>query len=307
LNFLSSKNIQKLFLHKNSSFDTKKKVNIILSPEFYWVRTFEIPVAKPKDAVKLLPTLFEDILPLDEYSYYAIKSDENSFICFAYSNDKILNAIKNSNLSLSQVNNIFFAQNEFLEYESFVIEDISFAYQDTILIKIPNKFAPDFKKIDDLNSNIKLSKNKININYYSSYIDKKMIFVLSVLLMVVLTANFSKGLILSGEIDKNSDKIDSLKQQYKLLPTIMQTKSVINKLKKIENKQIKLREAISYLFNFKKSIKKGNMKRIKAVNNKIEIVFENINKAQIKNYIQKKYKIISFQEQFNAIKYEIEI
>jgi len=49
-----NKNYKTLFLTKNSKFDYKQKVNLILSAQLYWVRVFEIPISSYKDAIKVV-------------------------------------------------------------------------------------------------------------------------------------------------------------------------------------------------------------------------------------------------------------
>ena len=80
------------------------KVDIILSPEFYWIRIFDIPVKNIAQAKAVLPSLFEDILlKVGELSYQVIKLEEGKYLCFAYINKKVFEAIKNSGINLSLV------------------------------------------------------------------------------------------------------------------------------------------------------------------------------------------------------------
>jgi predicted transcriptional regulator len=43
LNLVSSSKSRKIFLSSNTKIYENSKVDIILSPEFYWVRIFDIP------------------------------------------------------------------------------------------------------------------------------------------------------------------------------------------------------------------------------------------------------------------------
>ncbi len=87
---VSNKEVQKIFLTSNTEVvDFQKKIDIIISPEFYWVRKFEIPVKNETQARHVLPTLFEDIVNDDAILIYqVIKLEENKFLCFAYNNKK---------------------------------------------------------------------------------------------------------------------------------------------------------------------------------------------------------------------------
>jgi hypothetical protein len=68
-------------------YDTSKKVNIILSPSLYWVKKMSLPVTNVREVKKLLPSIFEDSLPVGHYSYTAYKHGED-FMLFAYEDKK---------------------------------------------------------------------------------------------------------------------------------------------------------------------------------------------------------------------------
>ena len=105
MNIVSNNKSRKIFLSSNTKIYETSKVDIILSPEFYWVRIFEIPVKNTTQAKAVLPTLFEDLLlKVTDLSYQVIKLEENKYLCFAYINKKIFEAIKNSGINLSLVN-----------------------------------------------------------------------------------------------------------------------------------------------------------------------------------------------------------
>lgn len=126
MNIVSNKS-KKIFLSTNSRVFENSKVDIILSPEFYWVRIFEIPVKNIFQAKQIIPTLFEDLIDENgDLSYQVIKLEENKYLCFAYINQKIFEAIKESGLNLSLVNRVYFAQNECKEFSQFFIDGKKF-------------------------------------------------------------------------------------------------------------------------------------------------------------------------------------
>ena len=160
MNIVSNNKNRKIFLSSNTKIYETSKVDIILSPEFYWVRIFEIPVKNTTQAKAVLPTLFEDLLlKVTDLSYQVIKLEENKYLCFAYINKKIFEAIKNSGINLSLVNGVYFAQNECKEFRQFCVEDKSFLYtNDEILVKVPNEVLSQKVEIDEFLQNINLHK-----------------------------------------------------------------------------------------------------------------------------------------------------
>jgi len=289
-----NKNYKTLFLTKNSKFDYKQKVNLILSAQLYWVRVFEIPISSYKDAIKVVPSFFEDFLDIEQYKFYAIKLNDTQYLCFAYNQTQIIETIKQSNLSLSQINNIYFAHNEFLSYNNdqiFKLDDQYMIYKDDILVLIPSSFIKSQpSNYVDLD-NIKLSKHKIYIQNELSFLDTKSAYILSIIFILLIIVNGIKLYQIKKTTKILTNNLQLTKQTYHLMPTIIQTKSVIRSLKDISSKQIKVREALNYIFNFSK-ITKGQIQRIDLSENKILIYFIKIDSFnKLKSYISKKYPI----------------
>ena len=195
MSLVSSKN-KKVFLCSNTKLQINHKVDIILSPEFYWVRVFDIPVKSLTQARHVLPTLFEDILETtNELSYQVLKLKENKYLCFAYVNKKIYEAIKNSGINLSLVNSIYFAQNECKDFKQFTIEDKSFLYtNDNILVKVPNSFISEKLELNQHIENINLSSNKVDIKLYNNILTPKQIYTIIAICLFLSLINFYKVL-----------------------------------------------------------------------------------------------------------------
>ena len=91
-----------------------------------------------------------------------------------------------------------------------------------------------------------------------------------------------------------------------MLATTLQTKSVIKKLKKISQKQIKLRKILEYTLLFRKNTK-GLLLSIEYKNNRFIFKFKDISKQKIKNYLKKKYTITSISQKSNIVTVGISI
>ena len=78
------------------------KVDIILSPKFYWIRIEELNVKKEKEALKFAPSIFEGQFEesSSSYRYLAIKGNENKYIFIAYNPKTILFATSSFNCIL---------------------------------------------------------------------------------------------------------------------------------------------------------------------------------------------------------------
>ena len=295
MNLVSSSKSRKIFLSSNTKIYETSKVDIILSPEFYWVRIFDIPVKNIIQAKAVLPTLFEDILSkVGELSYQVIKLEENKYLCFAYMNKKIFEAIKQSGVNLSLVNAVYFAQNECKDFQQFFVDDKSFLYtNDNILVKVPNEMLSQKVDLNEFIHSINLSSNKVNIKLYNNYFNQKQLYILIAILSFVSLINFSKIISYSSEISKQNNKIEELIKLNNLPSSMIQIDSIINSNKKIAQLEIRKREALEYIL----SNGTFEIKNLELQNDLLNINFLNVDKQKIDEFISKKYKIISSNSQ----------
>ncbi|MGE0049949.1 MAG: hypothetical protein AB7S49_00330 [Arcobacter sp.] len=290
MNLVSSKS-KKIFLCSDTKINETSKVDIILSPEFYWVRIFDIPVKNISQARAVVPTLFEDLLhDITDLSYQVIKLETNKYLCFAYINQKIYEAIKQSGINLSLVNSIYFAQNECKNFKQFYVDDKSFLYtQDEILVKIPKELLSEKIDLKNYIENINLSANRVDIKLYSNFLTSKQINMILAFCLIFIVINFSKYFIYSNEISNLDKKMQDIKISNNLPNSMIQIDSIISSNKKIAQKEINKREAIYYIL----SNNDFEIKNIELQNDILNIDFLNVNGKKLEEYISKKYKIIS--------------
>jgi len=290
LSLVSSKS-KKIFLCSNMKINETSKVDIILSPEFYWVRIFDIPVKNITQAKAVIPALFEDILEeANKLSYQVIKIKENKYLCFAYINKKIFEAVKNSGINLSLVNAIYFAQNECKNFREFCINDKSFLYtSDDILVKVPNEVLNQKIVLNDFIENINLSSNKIDIKFYNNFLSSKQIYMVLIICTIIFTINFLKYFAYENEISKLDEKIERIKLSNNLPSSTIQIDSIIKTNTTVAQKEINKREALFYIL----ANNNANIKDLTLQGEVLEINLLTIDKKKTEDYISKKYKIIS--------------
>ncbi len=311
MNLLLNKNIQKYFLTKNTKITCDEKVDLVLSPQFYWIRIFNIPVSNCTQALKLMNNLFEDILPLNEsFSYHIIKLEDKKFLCFAFNNDTILKYIKLSTLTLSQVNTVYFAQTQMKNYTNFTIDKTTFIYKNDILIKIhPNLCEkPQILKNNLNNLNIKndANENKIHMKFYSNAINTKYIYTLSIILFIIIFINISKYISYSNEIKNLNEQTYELIQTYNIPKTKLQMNSILNNMQDKVKKNKDFRKILSYVLDFNKK-NHTKIEKIVFKNKKLILILSNINWLKFKKYIEKKYTIISKKQTNKLLEIELKI
>ncbi|MDF1878178.1 hypothetical protein JHD46_00840 [Sulfurimonas sp. SAG-AH-194-C20] len=226
------------------SCEKGKKLDIILSPRLYWVKKMKLPVSSVREVTKLLPSIFEDSLPLGRYSYYAYKS-EDEFILFAFEDKKILDLISQRGISSSEIGSIRFAQSEFNSLEHGVsINDKECIYlQDGLLVLAPLSWVHESKDIDL--SELELSKYTIKLQQFGHIVDNKSLYKVGGVLVAFVVILLVEIFITSTKIGSIEEKREALFTKYKLQATMIQNRSTYAKYSKIYKTQTKLREAIA--------------------------------------------------------------
>jgi hypothetical protein len=307
---LQSKKYHNIFLHTKAHFTTDEKVNIILSPEFYWVRIFQLPLKSIKEVNKVLPSLFDEFTDTLDLSYYSKKLEDGKFLCFAYNHKRILDQMKDSNIASSQVHNIYFAQLELSETitnaDSNIIkvDDIFFTLSDEIVVQVPQSLVPqqEIQSIDV--STISLSKNKIYFNAGSKYIDRKTFISSSIILVLLSVFTIAKIVSTNYEKGKYTEARQVLQEQYKLPPSMIQTRSIVSQFQSIKQEQLKLRQAVEYIYAF--NLKNSRIVSVKLKDNIFEVKLDQ-NDINYKRYLEKKYKLdlAEFRNEILSIRFKV--
>ncbi len=305
MRFLTNKNINSLFLYKGAVLKpTEDHFNIIISPEFYWFRVFDIPTDSKRKIQKLLPTLFEDILPDSDFEYHSIKLQDKKYMCFAYKTNDILEGIKQSGLSISKLNNIYFAQTELKDYAPFSMNGSSYILQNDSLIKIPSQLSKDEYSNLDIKK-IELSNNKIKLNIHQNLINTKNIYLLASIFLTIALINFISTIYINSYTDDLKNQKQMIKNEFDLPSTSIQMNSIISSISKINKEQLKIRKILRDIFSLYKYAPSSKIKQIQ-YNEKIVLSIENISFSDLKKHL-KEYNIKQISNKDQILKVEIAI
>ncbi len=207
-------------------FDTEinEKVDVILSPEFYWIKKIDIPIKSLKDAKKLSKTLFK----LEgDFIYDAIEVDGKYFAVAIDKNLKI-------DIPQRYINSIRLGQSELYGFDCIKIDENHYIQKiDDMLFCFPTP-AKNCTKLQKALDIITLSNQKINLNRLN--VDKSII-VFSVLIFILINAGLILNIISTKkEIQKIQNNTQNFLQKHNLPPTTFQLNSILenlrNKLKK---------------------------------------------------------------------------
>jgi len=204
---------------KDFNEDIKEPVNVILSPQFYWIKKIDIPIKSFKEAKKLAKNLFK----LDEkrYKFFALKIDKN-YYAIAIEKDLKLNIDK------KYIKNIYIAQSELKNFncinvnEKYIIKKI-----EDLLFCFPKEECQN--NIDEILKNIKLSKNKINL-LNTIEINTKNFILINLSILFIAIYFFIQGFAYKKELENIKIKQHKLFENSNLPKTTFQLKAILNNL-----------------------------------------------------------------------------
>ena len=274
---------------------TKGMFDVVLAPQFYWVKKVSLPVKSIGDAKKLAESVYESSLPKGNYSY-AVSKEDDKFIIIAYDKEEIGNRLKHYFTDDAKVNAIYFAQYEFPQLDACCTIDTqsSLVNIDGLLMQVPRNCTEPKLTIDDLIKDKKLSKMKVKLGSLDHEVmDKRTFILLAASILFVLSAFILEYIDYKKEATALEEAKMALIRKYDLPRTSMQLKSIKTSLEKTFSKQKSLREKL-YAFA-KLPLQKDEYIENIALGDKESIIRIKVSAPQremvLKNALSKMFKI----------------
>ena len=229
-------------------YEQGEKLRIILSPALYWVQKVQLPIQSIREVRKLLPSLFEDLLPEANYSY-SVYRENDAFFIFAYEDAKIIELLQKKGVSIGDVAAVYFAQSELSNIqEAITINETQALYlQDSLVSIVPHDWVEKSRNLDV--KNIKLSKHHVTLQHFKHLVENTTLVKVAVLSLIFIVILIVQLFMLSVELTKKEEATDALFSKYALPSTLFQNRSVLQKYTKIYNKQKSLREHLGVILH----------------------------------------------------------
>jgi len=207
------------------------KIDIILTPSYYWVKRAVLEVSFAAQALKFAPSIFEGILPEGHFSYFVVKS-KKEYLFFAYNADEIIKSIQEKGIESSQISGVYFAQNELSNLTAPIAcndKDVLVMHQETLL-QVPKSLVDETTVKRSMDEVKTLSRNKITL-YKSSVTHTlkeltPLMYALGALIVLYTTQLF----FTYSEHEKIS-AMPSVFKEYKLPQTLIQNNSIEKRLR----------------------------------------------------------------------------
>jgi hypothetical protein len=294
----SKKRLKTIFINKQEQVSIgNEKVNIVLSPTYYWFKSEILPVKSIAQAKKLAPSVFDGTIPESEYSYHVIKKDD-TFWLFAYNDAMIVAKLSQLGIKAAQINHIYFAQSECENLiEALKIDDsYALVVDENILSMVPLQYLDNYISVEEYFSKHDFSKSVVSLNFFqNNLIDEKYIYRFIAVILAFIAIYFASYILLRNDLKQVLKKEYEITQKYKLPATSFELNGLKRSLHVRENTQIKLRKSIKRLISL--SLEKGEyIKKLTITQKKASyiIVMKNAKRAEaIKSALKKSFKINS--------------
>jgi hypothetical protein len=291
---LSKKGREVLYVTNGVETDISGKVDIVLSPKFYWIGKGEFRVKKEKEALKYAYSIFEGKIPsFENISFLVVKEDDGKFIYIAYNIFSILEQLAELGISEKSIGNIYTAQTEFqIEEPISVDSNRDIVKIDGIVSEVPN-FSKIDREIVVSNFLTENQRTKYSLKFKGVGEEKGKLFKIASLIPIFLSLSFGLDIWQVSKAKEELEKeIEEKREKFDLPNTSFQIESIKKRYLAIQKEQKNLREKIAWLKN-EKFYKYGKISELELSPSKFYFKLEMERDSfgnSIKTAIQKKSK-----------------
>ena len=260
---------------KDFNKQIKEQVDVILSPQYYWIKKINIPVKNRFTAKKIAKNIFD--FDEKEYFFDAVKIKDTYFAIAINKNLKL-------KIPKKYIKSLRIAQVEFYDYDCLnVSENHSIRKIEDIHFCFPKK--NDCKNVDEILNSLKLSGYKINL--FNTFEDKGLILLVAFIFIILNVYLLSFNIAYSKDIKKLNFQKNEFLKKHNLPKTTFQLQSVYENLK---NKQL-LNDKIKTSLEF---ISKTPCKEFLKLSFKNDIFYVKIKSDKnLDNFFKKRFRILN--------------
>jgi hypothetical protein len=263
------------------------KVSIVLTPQNYILKREKLPIKKEYQAKRVVGSIFDNVLDdMESYSFFIYK-DLDEWIFIAYKIDEILTLLEEKNIPISQVQEVFFAQ-QFIKELSNPIDmgSVALINLNNIATVVSKMILPkESIYLDEINFKSKVKP--VFLKQTNSKIDSTVTKMVSVSLIILAILYFveTQLVIKKGVGDSNIDEISS---DYPALQSSYTRASVLSKYRKIDKIQRLKRDLLKSVFAISKKGVKLEKLNMSSTNYDIVLSLTNRSKDEVVKELKSK-------------------
>lgn len=299
--------IETIFLHSKMDIphlSKDKRYRIIITPEYYIIKKVPLPVRFKIQAIKMAPSVLEDLAAKDRaYKYFCFKSEDDEWIFIAYSMEQIEDILNVKNIDKDVIEGIYFAQElvDTINKPLPINSGCSLVNIEGIIVCLPYKDrAVPTLEIDTL----KLKHKIFSGPAFSVDVSIKKLIAVSLIFfiwgVVLLVQTYEDTKQAQNEIER----YQTVLQKQETPKSGYATSNILSEYTKIDKEQSAIRDDLS---GFDALLdEKIKIKEIVFENKNIKIVFETKIEHNMQSF-EKQAKKMGFAFKTNALKNEISL
>ena len=227
--------------------NSTKSIDIILSPEFYWIKKKSLPIKFSFEAKKYAPSLFEGFLPKGEYKYLISKED-NEFLFIAYDESFITQFLESIGIKIEYISKIYFTQSEkeFFQNPIYLDNNRALISIDSVATILNRDLIADNITLYNQNREYKPSGVYATITK-NTLLTQKQIYIFIFLISLFAIINFIEAFEYRFKKEKIKNNFEEFISKTNLPISSYELKSIYNKYNKIDSIERKKREITSNL------------------------------------------------------------
>ncbi len=262
--------------------NVKDRIDIILTPSYYWVKRAVLEVPFTFQALKYAPSIFEGILPEGHFSYSVVKV-KKEYLFFAYNADEIIKSLKDKGIEASQISGVYLAQNEFKHLSSPIAcneKDVLVLHQNTLL-QVPKSLVDEStikRSMDEIKT---LSRNKITL-YKSSVTHSLKELTPLMYALGAFIVLYAAQLFFTYREHAKISALPSVFKEYKLPQTLMQNNSIEKRLRSDFTAQKSFRKIVFTILQLPLS-QREKISTVRYEKNTFKIIFDMQDYARLRD------------------------
>lgn len=191
-----------------------KRYDLLLTPQFYIFKKESLPVSYQYQALKLAPSILDELTGTGTYSYAAIKED-NDWALIAYDMGKIESFLEEKGLPRDAINKVYFAQQSrahFVQPISVDAKNALVTVDDTVVM-LPKSIVGD-EECGILTNALRPEKGIAVSQSRHSWVSQKQAIFVSVLLCGLAVLYFFEAYRYQRATTAVAQKVEDVKQRY---------------------------------------------------------------------------------------------
>jgi len=295
LSFLAT-NEELLLVHRDMPYVTRaKRYDLMLTPQFYIFKKESLPISYHYQAMKLAPSILDELTGAGAYSYAVIQEDDGwAFI--AYDMGKIETFLVEKGLSKNLINKIYFAQQakEHFKYPVSADEKNAIVTVDDTVVILPKSIVAE-EEYGIVTNAFRPDKGVSPAQSGNTLVTQKQAIILSLLLIVLAAGYFVQGIKYQNamtQIEVNIEKAKAKSPEIKGKSNFL-LKNLYESNYALDSTQRKIRDRLKDLSKLTSKVSKIDTLKITPQGYDVSIATNQKSIPKLKKYAKsKKLKVV---------------